>query len=111
MMMRHSVRCPSISSARGCRARGLGSLCATFHSVRTRTRFVNNSPPASDLHDDATLRPLSQYFFGAGLSGSRVGVAVRHLPLSAYSDQVRQQLPARLINGGVGSEWSMVYAF
>jgi hypothetical protein len=62
-------------------------------------------------HDDATLRPLSQYFFGAGLSGSRVGVAVRHLPLSAYSDQVRQQLPARLINGGVGSEWSMVYAF
>jgi len=62
-------------------------------------------------HDDATLRPLSQYFFAAGLSGSGVGVAVRRLPLSAYSDQVRQQLPARLINGGVGSEWSMVYAF
>lgn len=62
-------------------------------------------------HDDASVRPMSQYFFAAGLGGSEAGVAVRLFPLDSYSAEVRNRLPYSLTNGVPGSVWSMGYPF
>lgn len=62
-------------------------------------------------HSDPSVRPLSQYFFAAGLQGSGAGIASRAFALSNYSKGVRSRLPAALTNGIAGSEWGMVYPF
>ena len=62
-------------------------------------------------HGDATVRPLAQYFFAAGLQGSGKAVATRAFALSCYSDDVRSRLPGSLTNGMSGSEWGMGYPF
>jgi hypothetical protein len=63
-------------------------------------------------HADSSIRPLSQYFFAAGLQGSGKGIAGRAFALDQhYSGEVRGRLPASLTNGIAGSEWGMVYPF
>lgn len=63
-------------------------------------------------HDDAAIRPLSQYFHAAGLSGSSRTVATRVFDLAEiYSKEVLAGLPGRLTNGVWGSDWSMFYMF
>lgn len=62
-------------------------------------------------HDDVSVRPMSQYFFAAGLGGSGVGVATRQFPLDVYPAVVRSQLPHSLTNGIDGSSWSLGYPF
>lgn len=62
-------------------------------------------------HGDASVRPLSQYFFAAGMQGSGAGVAGRAFPLSSYSPEVRARLPRALTNGVDGSDWAMIYNF
>jgi uncharacterized protein DUF6602 len=61
---------------------------------------------------DSMLRPLSQYFFAAGMGGQMgVPVIVRRFELANMAEEVRSGLPYRLTNGVAGSEWSMVFAF
>ncbi len=62
-------------------------------------------------HGDASVRPLSQYFFAAGLQGSGTGTATRGFPLEAFPQEVRSRLPSALTSGIVGSDWSMAYLF
>lgn len=62
-------------------------------------------------HNDASVRPLSQYFFATGMQGSGAGVAARAFPLEVYSPEVRARLPQALTNGVAGSDWAMVYSF
>jgi hypothetical protein len=99
-----------------------GSAHLSYIRFVEGTMAPNTSPPTpiaaavssilSRLaHDDATVRPLSQYFMAAGLGGSGASVASRVFPLSDYSPEIRAQLPRRLTNGVVGSEWSMGYSF
>lgn len=62
-------------------------------------------------HDDSSVRPMSHYFFAAGLGGSGAGTAGRVFSLNTYSAEVRSQLPYPLTNGVAGSEWAMNYSF
>jgi Domain of unknown function (DUF6602) len=62
---------------------------------------------------DSTLRPLSQYFYAAGMGG-RMGVAVvsRRFPVeSQFSAETISRLPHSLTNAQAGSEWSMGFNF
>lgn len=62
---------------------------------------------------DATLRPLSQYFYASGLAG-QMGVPVIHrnyiLP-AQMSEEAIAGLPHSLTNGVAGSDWSMAFQF
>jgi hypothetical protein len=62
-------------------------------------------------HDNAPVRPLSQYFHAAGISGSSTAVALNYFPLDVFSDELRASLPRRLTNGDVGSDWSIVFPY
>lgn len=62
-------------------------------------------------HDNAPVRPLSQYFHAAGISGSSSPVTTRYFSFEILSDEVRANLPRKLTNGIIGSDWSMVFPF
>lgn len=63
-------------------------------------------------HTDSGLRPLSQYFHAAGLSGSGRAVAMTtRLAAETYSPEVLADLPRRLTNGALGSDWSMAFMY
>jgi hypothetical protein len=61
--------------------------------------------------DNVPVRPLSQYFHAAGMSGSSTAVALSYFPLDVFSDELRAGLPRKLINGDAGSDWSMVFPY
>lgn len=61
---------------------------------------------------DETLRPLSQYFYAAGMAGLGKSVVGRSYPLATqYPPELVAQLPDALTNGVAGSEWSLAFAF
>lgn len=63
-------------------------------------------------HTDVGIRPLSQYFHSAGLSGSGRSVAsTTRLVTETYTPEVLAGLPHRLTNGVWGSDWSVAYMF
>ena len=63
--------------------------------------------------EDATIRPLSQYFFASGMSGERgVPVAMKEFALeSQFSAAMLSGFPNALTNGLNGSEWSLAFNF
>jgi hypothetical protein len=63
-------------------------------------------------HTDVAIRPLSQYFHSAGLSGSGRSVAKTGRFVSdVYSAEVLAGLPRNLTNGVWGSDWSVGYMY
>lgn len=62
-------------------------------------------------HDNVPVRPLSQYFHAAGLSGSSTAIASKSFPFDILSEEVRGGLPYKLTNGVWGSDWSIFFQF
>jgi hypothetical protein len=96
--------------------------CWVGHFRHTETLPVDQAPPNAIAvaisfllerfaHDYAPVRPLSQYFHAAGMSGSSSPVTMKRFNLDMLSDELRAGLPHRLTNGVVGSDWSMGFPF
>jgi hypothetical protein len=96
--------------------------CSVGYYRHTDTLPANQAPPNAIAaaiafllgrlaHDYVPVRPLSQYFHAAGISGASTAVALSYFPFDIFSDELRAGLPHRLTNGVAGSDWSIVFPF
>jgi hypothetical protein len=96
--------------------------CWVGHFRHTEVLPADQAPPNSIAvaisfllgrfaHDYSPVRPLSQYFHAAGMSGSSSPVTMKRFNFDMLSDELRTGVPNRLTNGIAGSDWSMGFPF